>query len=257
MLKITKLGRVASALGTAARMAAAGALVVGLVGAGTASAQVTRVVTANFAPLTDNTAPDKKGVLGDLVAEMLKLQKIDKPIEFMAWGDAVKATDSTVGAISFPMTRNAAREDKYMWLAKIFDMDRSFATKPGSAPVNTLDDAKKLKAVGTTAASASLTFLKEKGLTNIVELPTSRDLMQALKDGKVDAAYQPNPFAKTDWKAAGGSGALVFGEPQERSAAYLAANKGSTLNPADWQGALQVLEQDGTFDKLLAAYGMN
>ncbi|HYH19450.1 MAG TPA: transporter substrate-binding domain-containing protein [Azospirillum sp.] len=257
MFKISKLGRMASAMGAAARIAATGALVAGLLGAGTASAQVARVVTANFAPLTDDTSPDKKGLVYDLVVEMMKLQKIDKQVEFMAWGDAVKIMESTPGGLAFPMTRNAAREDKYLWLTKIFDMNRSFASRPGGTPVNTIDEAKALKAVGTTANSASLTFLKEKGLTNIVEFTSSRDLMQALKDSKIDAGYQPNPFARTDWKAVGGQGALVFGEVQERSAAYLAANKASTLNPADWQGALQVLEQDGTVDRLLALYGMN
>lgn len=257
MFKISKLGRMASAMGAAARVAAAGALVAGLLGAGSASAQVARVVTADFAPLTDSTSPDKKGLLYDLVVEMMKLQQISKPIEFMGWADAVKITDTTPGALAFPMTRNAAREDKYLWLTKIFDMNRSFGTRPGSTPVNTVDQAKALKAVGTTVNSASLTYLKDKGLTNIVEFPTSRDLLQALKDGKIDAEYEPDPFAKADWKAVGGQGALVFGDVQERSAAYLAANKGSTLNPADWQGALQVLEQDGTVDKLVALYGMN
>lgn len=257
MFKIVKLGRMASAIGTAARVAAAGALIAGLLGAGTASAQVARVVTADWPPLTDSTSPDKKGLVHDIVVEMMKLQKIDKPIEFMAWNAAVQLADGTPNVLILPMTRTAAREDKYLWLTKTFDLNRSFGGRPGSAPVNTIDQAKALKAVGTTGASASLTFLKDKGLTNIKEFASSRDLMQALKDGTVDAVYQPDPFAKADWKAVGGTGALVFGDIQERSASYLAANKGSNLNPADWQGAIQVLEQDGTIDKLLALYGMN
>ncbi|PWC57083.1 transporter substrate-binding domain-containing protein [Azospirillum sp. TSO22-1] len=256
MFEMKDLGRVTSPFRTAARVAAAGALLLGLLGAGPASAQVTRVVTANFAPLTDNSSPDKKGLLHDLVREMMKLQKVDKPIEFMAWPDAVAEADAKPGTLFFPVTRNKEREDKYLWLTKIFDMDRSFGGRPGSAPINTLDDAKRLKGVGTTVNSASLTFLKQKGLTNIVEFATSRDLMQGLLDGKIDVAYQPNPFCKTDWKAVGGQGALVFGEPQERSAAYLAANKASTLNPADWQEALKVLEQAGDFEQLLKLYGM-
>jgi len=257
MFMISKLGRVASAMGAAARFAAAGALVAGLLGAGTASAQVARVVTADFAPLTDSTSPDKKGLVHDIVLEMMKLQKIDKPIEFMAWSAAVQLADGTPNVLILPMTRTAAREDKYLWLTKTFDLNRSFGARPGSAPVNTIDQAKALKAVGTTVNSASLAYLKDKGLTNIQEFPSSRDLMQALKDSKIDAVYQPDAFAKADWKAVGGSGALVFGEIQERSASYLAANKGSNLNPADWQGAIQVLEQDGTIDKLVALYGMN
>lgn len=257
MFEKKDLGRVASTIRAAARLATAGAFVVGLLAAGPAAADVSRVVTADFAPLTDNSSPDKKGLLHDLVKEMMKLQKVTKPIEFMAWPDAVKVADETVDSLVFPMTRTQQREDKYQWLTKIFDMNRSFAGRPGSAAVNTVEDAKKLKGVGTTVNSASLGFLKQKGLTNIVEFPTSRDLMKGLLDGKVDAAYQPDPFTRTDWKAAGGQGALVFGEPQERSAAYLAANKASSLKPADWQEALHVLEQDGTFERLVKAYGMD
>ncbi len=257
MFEKKDLGRVTSTIRAAVRVAAAGAFVVGLFSAGPATADVSRVVTADFAPLTDNSSPDKKGLLHDLVKEMMKLQNVAKPIEFMAWPDAVKVADETVDSLVFPMTRTQQREDKYQWLTKIFDMNRSFAGRPGSAAVNTVEDAKKLKAVGTTVNSASLGFLKQKGLTNIVEFPTSRDLMKGLLDGKVDAAYQPDPFTRTDWKAAGGQGALVFGEPQERSAAYLAANKASSLKPADWQEALHVLEQDGTFERLVKAYGMD
>lgn len=257
MFEKIDLGRTTSTIRTAARVAAAGALLVGLLGAGPASAEVARVVTADFAPLTDNSSPDKKGLLHDLVREMLKLQKVAKPIEFMAWPDAVKIVDETIDVLIFPMTRTPQREDKYQWEVKIFDMNRSFAGRPGSAPVNTVEDAKKLKAVGTTVNSASLGYLKQKGLANIVEFPTSRDLMKGLLDSKIDVAYQPDPFTKSDWKAAGGQGTLVFGEPQERSAAYLAANKGSTLKPTDWQEALHVLEQDGTFETLVKAYGMD
>lgn len=237
------------------RMVAVGALMIGMAGAAPALAQVTRVVTAEFAPLTDNSS-DKKGLIYDLVQEMMKLQKIDKPIEFMVWGDAVKIVEAEKGAITFPMTRTEAREAKYKWLCKIFDMERSFTGKPGSAAVNTIDEAKALKSVGTTSPSASLNFLKQKGLANIVEFPSSRELLKGLLDGKVDVVYQPDPFTRADWKAVGGQGALVFGKAQEESAAYLAANKDSDLKPGDWQDALQVLEQDGTFEAKLKLYGM-
>lgn len=257
MFEMKDLGRVTLPIRTAVRVAAAGALFLGLMGAGPAAAQVTRVVTADFAPLTDNSSPDKKGLLHDLVKEMMKLQSVDKPIEFMPWPDAVKEADTKPGTMFFPVTRIAAREANYQWVAKVFDMDRPFIGRPGSAAINTIDDAKRLKAVGTTVNSASLTFLKAKGLTNIVEIDSSRNLMKALSDGKVDVVYQPLPFAKADWKAVGGAGTLVVGEPQERSAAYLAAHKGSNLNPTDWQEALKVLEQDGTFERLLKLYGMD
>lgn len=253
MFKNNHSGRLASAIRVGGGLAVVLAI---FAGAASALAQTTRVVTANFAPLTDNTSPDKKGLVHDLVKEMLKLQNIDKPIEFMVWSDAVKITDTEKGAVIFPMTRTPEREARYLWLTKVFDMNRSFATRPGGAPVDTIDGAKALKAVGTTSASASLTYLKQKGLTNIVEFKTSLDLMKSLLGGAVDAAYQPNPFAKADWKAAGGDGALVFGAVQETSAAYLAANKDSALNPGDWQGALQVLEQEGAFEKLVRDYGM-
>ena len=256
MFEMKDLGHATFPIRTALRAAAAGALLLGLLGAGSASAQVARVVTADFAPLTDNSSPDKKGLLHDLVKEMMKLQSVDKPIEFMKWPEAVAEADAKPGTMFFPVTRSKEREDKYLWLTKIFDMDRSFAGKPGSAPINTIEDAKRLKAVGTTVNSASLNFLKQKGLTNIVEFGTSRELMQGLLEGKIDVTYQPIPFCKTDWKSAGGQGTLVFGEPQERSAAYLAANKESKLSPADWQEALKVLEQDGSFERLIKLYGM-
>lgn len=233
-----------------------GAVAMGAAAPAPAYADVARVVTASFAPLTDESGA-KKGLLYDLVSAMMKLQSETKPIEFMGWNDAVKISKEQKNVLIFPMTRTASREADYVWLTKIFDMDRSYAGRPGSTAVNDTAGVKALAAVGTTVNSASLDYLKKQGLTNIVEFPTSRDLMKALLDGKVDVAYQPNPFSKSDWKAAGGQGALVLGEPQERSAAYLAASKGSDAKPDDWQGALQVLEQEGTVEKLVSEYGMN
>lgn len=248
--------RLTAVLHAATLGAAAVALLAGAVIARPAWADMSRAVTASFAPLTDESSPDKKGLVYDLVLEMMKLQKIDKAIEFMPWGDAMKIVASEKGAIAFPMTRSPEREDKFKWLVKVFDMNRSFAGRPDRPAVNTIEEAKAVQAVGTTSPSASLNYLKAKGLTNIVEFPSSRELMQALSDGKIDIAYQPVPFAKADWKLVGGKGALAFGAVQEVSAAYLAANKDSPLKPDDWQGALQVLEQEGTFDSLMKKYGM-
>lgn len=215
-----------------------------------------RVLTSDFPPLTDS-AGARKGLLHDVVAEMAKVLKAPVKVEFVDWSEAQAIAKKEPNVLLFPMTRTPKREPDYEWVVKIFDMDRSFATKPGAPAVDTVEQAGKLKAVGVLAKSASVAFLRDKGLTNTVEMPSPLELMQALKDGKVDAVYQPNPFSKTEWRKIAAD-APVFGKPIEVNAAYVAASKPSpAINIEEWRAAFEVLQQDGTFEKLLKDYGMN
>lgn len=224
---------------------------------GRAMAAELQVKTADFPPLTiADPQAARKGLLYDLVMELLKLQNLPQKIEFADWSQVQKQAAEQPDVITFPMTRTAKRESQYKWLVKLFDMDRAFASLPGRAPFNTAEEAAKAKAIGVLLNSASLGFLKEKGLNNIVELPANPELIQALKEGRIDAIYQPKPFSTSGWKAAGGQGALVFGTPIERSAAYIVASPTSPIKAEDWRDTFQVLEQEGTFDKLVEAYGM-
>jgi polar amino acid transport system substrate-binding protein len=240
------------------RQCVVGAVVcAGVMATSPANAGDLRIVTGEFPPLTNNSSADK-GLLFDMVTEMTKLMKIDAKVEFMLWNDAQKLSQAEKNVLIFPMTRTPQRENSFSWVIKIFDMKRSFTSLPGTKPVNNMEEARATGAVGVLEKSASLTFLKEGGITNIVEFPSNKALIEGLKSGQVAMIYSPEPFSKTDWRTAGGAGSLVFGKTIESSASYIAASPNADgINVAKWAEAFDVLQQDQTFDKLMAKYGLN
>lgn len=249
-------GLIACAFRVAGRVVIAGAVLAGLLAAGPASAQI-QVITSDFPPLTvEDPAAPQKGLLYDVMIELLKLQGHEPKIQFTNWSEAQKVAAATPDVLLFPMTRTAKREAQYKWLVKMFDLPRAFAGRPGGPAVNSFEEAAKLKAVGVLVNSASLSFLKDKGVGNIMELPSNSEMMEALRDGRIDAIYQPIPFSKAGWKSAGGQGSLTFGKTLEESASYIVASPSSKADPNEWSAAFQVLEQEGTFEKLMATYGM-
>lgn len=257
MLRIEANSLITRARRAASHAVVAGTVFAGLLTAGPAAAQV-KVVTSDFPPLTiADPASPKKGLLYDVVIELLKMQGLEPKIEFKNWADAQKEAATTPDMLLFPMTRTPKRESQYKWCVKIFDLDRLFTTLPGSTPVNSFEEAAKLKAVGVLVNSASLSFLKDKGLTNISEQPSNPEMMKALRDGKIDAIYQPPPYSKADWKAIGGQGSLVFGKTLEEAGAYIVASPTSTINCKDWADTFDVVDKEGRFEALKAAYGLD
>lgn len=229
----------------------------GLFAAGAADAGSLRIVTSDFPPLTTNSSADK-GLLFDMVTEMAKLMKIDAKIEFMLWNDASKLAQAEKNVMIFPMTRTPQREASYEWVIKIFNMERSFTSLPGSKPINSMEEARAAGAVGVLEKSASLNFLKDGGITNIVEFPSNKAMIDGLKTAQVATIYLPVPFSKSEWRTLGGTGSLVFGKAIKISASYIAASPNSdAISPAKWAEAFDVLQQDQTFDKLMAKYGLN
>jgi polar amino acid transport system substrate-binding protein len=231
-------------------------LCVGILATGPAQAQI-RVVTGEFPPLTINGAGDK-GLLYDIVEEIKKLVGVSAPTEFLLWNDASKLAQTDSNVVIFPLTRTEQREKNFRWMPKIFDLKRSFASLPGTPAVNTPEDAKKLAAVGVLERSASLTFLKEYGLTNIIEFPSNSAMIKSLEEGKIAAAYSAEAFTKTEWRTLGKTTPLVYGVPLEVSGSYIGLSlKGDAVKIQEWQDAFGVIQQEGTFEKLLIKYGLN
>ncbi|WP_158046648.1 substrate-binding periplasmic protein [Skermanella pratensis] len=240
----------------AIQTAAALFLCTGLLAAGTAQAQI-RIVTGVLPPLTDDSGTDK-GFLYDVVEEIKKLVKVSAPIEMMLWTDASKIAQNEANIVIFPLTRTPQRENSFRWITKMFDMKRSFTTLPGVAPINSPEEAKKIASIGVLERSSSQTFLKEYGLTNTVEFPSNKALVEGLAAGKVASIYGINPMTVSEWRGIGRKDQLVFGTPVEITGSFIGTSlKGDLVKMEEWQSAFEVIQQDGTFDRLLAKYGLN
>jgi polar amino acid transport system substrate-binding protein len=241
----------------ALQSAAALALCAGLFAAGPAKADPIRIVTSALPPLTNDSETDK-GFLYDVVEELKKLVKVTAPIEIILWTDASKIAQNEADVLIFPLTRTPQRENSFRWITKMFDMKRSFTTLPGSPAINSPEEAKKVASIGVLERSSSQTFLKEYGLTNTVEFPSNKALVEGLAAGKVVSIYGINPMTVSEWRGIGRKDQLVFGTPVEITGSFIGASlKGNLVKVEEWQSAFEVIQQDGTFDRLLVKYGLN
>jgi polar amino acid transport system substrate-binding protein len=257
MVQIDSFGSASKLIHKIRRCVAGAVVCAGLLATGSANADNLRIVTGEFPPLTNNSTADK-GLLFDMVTEMAKLVNASAKVEFMLWNDAQKLAQTEKNVLIFPMTRTPQREASFTWVAKIFNMDRPFTSLPGTKPINSMEEARSAGAVGVLERSASLNFLKEGGITKIIEYPSNRAMMEGLKSGQIATLYSPKPYSVFDWQSLGGAGSLVFGKAIETAPAYIAA--GPEFDKASlgkWVEAFDLLQQDQTFDKLMVKYGLN
>jgi polar amino acid transport system substrate-binding protein len=198
---------------------------------------------------------DRQGFCVDVVNEMAKLLKTKMTYQFMGWGDAQAKVMAGHDLLIFPFARTPEREANYAWLQKLFDINVGFLAAPGTQPIDTIEQAKALPAIGVLDGTPWDKELAKRGLTNVKRYPTSPAMVAALVSGEVPAVYGPDIELKYAWRVGAYQGAPVFGKQIQKLDQFLAMSKDSPLiKPEDWQEAFGVLQQDGTFDRIYASY---
>jgi polar amino acid transport system substrate-binding protein len=198
---------------------------------------------------------DKPGFCVEVIDEMAKLLKTKVTYDYMSWKDAQTKVAATPNGLIFPFARTAEREDKYGWLQKLFDIQVGFTTLPGSKPIDSVEEAMALAAVGVLAGTPWDAELAKRGLKNIKQFPNTPAILAAVTSGEIAAGYGPDIEMKYAWRISGNEGTLVIGKPVQKLDQFLAMSKDSpAIKLADWQEAFNVLQQDGTFDKIYASY---
>jgi polar amino acid transport system substrate-binding protein len=198
---------------------------------------------------------EQRGFCVDVIDEMAKLLKTKVTLEYMGWADAQAKVAAGHDLFIFPFARTPEREPNYAWLQKLFDIEVGFVTAPGSQPIDTIDQAKALSAVGVLAGSPWDKELAKRGITTAKPYPNTPAIVAAMMSGEVAAGYAPDIELKYAWRIIGNKGAPVFGKPIQKLDQFLAMSKDSpSIKQADWQEAFNVLQQDGTFDRIYAAY---
>ncbi|HZB93073.1 MAG TPA: transporter substrate-binding domain-containing protein [Stellaceae bacterium] len=215
---------------------------------------------AQTAVISDNPpysikSGDRPGFCVELVNEMAKLLKTKVTYQFMGWGDAQAKVMAGQDLLIFPFARTPEREPNYGWLQQLFEDSVVFVSAPGTAPIDTVEQAKALASVGVLDGSPWDKELAKRGLTNVKRYPTSPAMVAAIVAHEIPAAYGPDIELKYAWRVGGYQGAPVVGKQIEKLGQYLAMSKNSpSIKVADWQDAFNALQQDGTFDRVYASY---
>ena len=218
-----------------------------------------KVLTEENPPLNYTEDGKVTGMATEVVREMSRRAKVPIEIEVMVWADAYRRVQLDKETCLYSTARLPSRELVFKWVGPIAVNKWGLFAKSGfSQPINTLADAKSYR-IGGVTRDAKTEYLKQKGLTNIVEvnddkLNPPKLTLNRKEPQRIDLWITSVAGAK---KVAAQSKVpdvtLVFLVRQVDS--YLACNpRTSQATLKALSAALDSIKQDGTFNKIAERY---
>jgi len=131
------------------------------------------------------------GVYPDLLYEAATASETEIVFRFVPWGRAFQEVERSTHFLTFPLTRLPEREARYTWLVSLDKDEIVFLTR--NKPVNTLEQARKLKRILVWQGSSMEIFLTEKGFTNLISAGKTTSLVKMLARGRGDAWFTVRP----------------------------------------------------------------
>jgi polar amino acid transport system substrate-binding protein len=234
------------------RLGALALSVAAILGSAPASSQ--QLMLANNAPYTiDN--PQHSGFLLDIVKSMEAVMGVKLPVTFMGWKEVQTTAMAGQNILFFPYSRTAEREPNYLWVQKLWDIDEVFASKPGTAAINSYEAGRTLPSIAVVSGSTGHAELTKRKFENLKLYPNAVAMTAALARGEVAAAYSAGLEMRYAWRLAAYTGDIVIGQTLAERALYIAASKTSPeVKPEQWARAFETVKQNGMVDRAYAYY---
>lgn len=223
---------------------------------GAAFAEDFKIMTEEFPPFNYTQDGKLTGLSSDVMMELTKRVGHPMNAEVLPWARAYGLIQRQDGLILYSMTRTEAREELFKWVGPISSNKWVFFSKKGSGIViNSLDDAKKVKAIGAYKEDAAETFLKEQGFTNIDSVPNDELNVPKLMGGRIELWIVGELQGIHKAKQKGQSDNLEKVFDVKDTQLYIAFSKNTPDEViAAWQSALDAIKADGTYDAIVKKY---
>ncbi|MBN1376316.1 MAG: transporter substrate-binding domain-containing protein [Dehalococcoidia bacterium] len=212
-----------------------------------APAEKMRILAEDYPPFN---YVDAKGVVvgqsTDVVRSIMVKMGEDINIEVMPWAQAYQLVQAEPGAAFYSVARTAERERLFMWVGPIGSYENWLYAKKGSGvQVNSLDEAKALKAIAAVKDEAGQQKLAGEGFINFVFTDNIADGLKKLAAGEVDLWLGTREAVEIMAEETGVSPddlePVVF---VHKADLYLAFNKNTAYSTVDaWQKALDALKK--------------
>jgi len=211
-------------------------------------------VIAENVPWTSKSV-EHPGFCTEIINAMADVLKTKMTYESMGWPEAQAKVIAGRDLLIFPLARVPDRESKYIWMQKLFDISVVFATAPGKPAIDSFEQAKTLPSIAVLQGTPWEKELAEGGFANVKVFVTTPAIVAALMSGDVAAAYSTSIEMNYALHIGGFKDPPVFGKQIHKLEQFLAASKDSpSIKIADWQEAFNVVQQEGTFDRIYASY---
>lgn len=189
----------------------------------------------------------------ETVKEIQRRVKDKSPIKVVPWNRGYQFALTKKNTAIFLTTRTPERENLFQWVGPLFiDQWVLVARKKDHIKIANLDEAKKVKGIGTYLNDVRDEFLKKEGFTNVDTTQENITNVKKLETGRISLWIISRADFQTLCDQANvphSNFEIVYKFPEVKT--YLAFSKQtSTKLVHKWQKAFQSMVEDGTWKKL-------
>jgi ABC-type amino acid transport substrate-binding protein len=216
-----------------------------------------RVVTAHLPPLVLENGGDRPGVLYELLMELCKRMKLEPKVEFFPWKRAQFLATTMTATVIFPLTRLPERENKFRWLAPMYEEHYLFlAPRNGKFDIQHPELMKSAR-ISTLRGAGQALMLQDLGYHNLIEASSIGEVHRFLLQGMADAAFGERFIIQSSLKSRNAEKDFQVSPPVRSTTAWLAGSLDFDDTTAQqFQRAKAAMDADGTSQRILAKYGL-
>ncbi len=193
------------------------------------------------------------GLAVDFIKEIQQRVGDNSPIKIFPGARLIKYSLTKKNFVIFSLSRTASREDNYHWISLVMRKPLVlFALKGHSLNINSLEDAKKVPAIGVLRKSVQHDFLTQKGFNNIKPTSNHKQNLEKLLRKRISLMFHSMQGAAKLCQDLN----IDFSELEpvlmpKVSLSSIAISKNSDPQIVQaWQQAAQAIKDDGTFAHL-------
>ncbi len=218
---------------------------------------ILQLMTEDYPPVTYQQNGKTTGLATEIVQEILRRCGLPDNIRMTSWSSAYNMTLINPNTVLFSTERTALREKLFHWVGPIGQNTLAFYAKKGSGiRIQSLEDAKKVKAIATTAGWFSEQILKDAGFTNLVSSAQPTSNVVQLMNGEVQLSVFTDLTIPSIARQAGfGVSDLEMLFAITKTKFYIAISLGTPQKTLEqWKQTLSSMKQDGTFRLIYERY---
>lgn len=213
-----------------------------------------QIITENFAPFNFRSKEGKiTGQSTEVVQEILSRLNLKIDIHLMPWNDGYELALSEPDVVLYSTARTAEREKLFQWVGPIgSDEDIFYTLKNSDLSINSLEDAKKISAIGVVQNDVRHQFLKQNNVTNLKLYQNDAECYRALKSVDVNLVLGSSETMTQMARQAGvDPSELKPVYSLRKTPLYIVFNKNTSTDIVkQWQDILDEMKRDGTFNKI-------
>lgn len=218
------------------------------------------VMTEVYPPFSYQVEGEPRGFCVEIVRRILdSLGRPDTEIFFYPWARAYREIQEEDSRVLFPLSRSAEREELFRFVGPVFEDTLYFYARKGAElEIVSLDDARRVRAIGVTRDDFYHQFLAARGFANLDVSTCQAHDFRKLAQGRVDLVPMGEKALAQFVGRLDGLDPAMFervGPPVYTSGVYIAFSRSTPDGVlGEWQQALDDLKEAGVYDAIMNRY---